>query len=256
MRIKLENTDDNALAYLAHILPCMSSCNLTSIVIPVEKSWSASTETCQMADDALLLLAQSTVSKVLFMVDPDADVPSWGALPYECEDDLCKKVLPRCVAGGVIRLFCREWPVCRLHNPERCHLHTHGTLRELLDILSAWTCPVKQWEMTTQTSVLESLGDFSQELQRAWEEISRVFVSSMVVRPRSVCIAFHIAGLGTLELGSYTGTSCFPLVSLLAKLVGSQALLQDTVCGPDSTTWTTAHWPTWPAFSRTSRCAA
>ena len=109
------------MAYLARILPCMASCNLTIIQIQVKKSWSASTKSWQMVDDALSSLNHSTVSQVVLVVDPDADVPSWEDLPYGCEDDLCKEVLPRCVAGGLICMYCEKSadPGCRLHDPLR-----------------------------------------------------------------------------------------------------------------------------------------
>ena len=146
----------------------------------------------------------------------DANVPSWEDLPYECQDDFCKSMLPACVAAGIIQWSNDE--ECRLHDSQRTNLQTQGTLRELLDILSAWTCPVKWWEITTQTSVLESLEEFSQELQKVWEEISRVFALSNVLWPGDVRIAFHVEGLGNLSLNTVKGT-CSPHVSLPICLI-------------------------------------
>ena len=99
----------------------MASCNLTLIKIEVKRNWPASTEMLQKVDDALLSLGQGSVSRVVVIVDPDADVPSWEDLLYECEDDLCKELLPRCVAGGLIRMYCEKsvHPGCRLHDPRR-----------------------------------------------------------------------------------------------------------------------------------------
>ena len=117
-------------------------------------------------------------------------------------------------------MYCEKSWKCRLHNSERCHLQTDGTLRELLDILSTWTCPVKWWEIKTQTPVLESLGEFSQELQKVWNEISRIFALSIVLRPRGVRVVFRVEGLGNLVLDSVNGT-CSSYVLLPADLIVS-----------------------------------
>ena len=141
-------------------------------------------------------------------------------------------------------MYCEKSPKCRWHKKKRCHLQAHGTLRELLDILSTWTCPVKRWEITTQTSVLESLGEHSQELRKVWNEISRIFALSIVLRPRDVCIVLRVNGLGNLKLDSVNGT-CPSHVPLLAHPIVSQIVtLSSTVCGPSSTTRMTMHWPT------------
>ena len=199
-----------------------------------------------MVDDALLVLGQGSVSRVVVMVDSSADVPSWKVLPYECQDDFNKSMLPACVAAGLI-----QWSndtECRLHDPLRWRLQTHGTLRDMFDILPAWTCPIVKWEITTQTSVVESLSVFSQELRKVWDEISRIFALSIVVRPRGVRIAYHVEGLGTLSLGAIKRTRVYH-VPLLANLIFLQRVTpSSTACGPTSTTRMTTSWPTWLTF--------
>ena len=117
----LDNADDNALAYVAHILPYAASCNLTAVQIQVKRNWLANTNTWHTVDDALLSLAQSALFRVVVAVDPSAEVPSLEDLPYECTDDLCKEVLPRCVARGHIRMYCEKSVDlnCRLHDSRR-----------------------------------------------------------------------------------------------------------------------------------------
>ena len=129
-------------------------------------------------------------------------------------------------------MYCEKSAVCGLHGSDRCPVQTDGTLRELLDILSTWPCPVKLWEITTQTPVLESLGEHSQELRKVWNEISRIFALSIVLRPRDVCIVLRVNGLGNLKLDSVNGT-CPSHVPLLAHPIVSQIVtLSSTVCGP------------------------
>ena len=185
----------------------------------------------------------------------DANVPAWEDFPYDCENEICARLLPKCTARRII-LRCDDRS-CRLHNPERWRIQTHGTMRDLLDRLSAWTCPVREWEITMQTPVMESLGELSYETQRVWEEIARVFAQSCAVWPRGVRIESHVDGVGRLALNALKGT-CASRVSLLrvADLMALQtAILSDTVCGPDSTPWTTAHWPICLTSYRTSLCA-
>lgn len=211
MQAELDNADDDALVYLASVLPCLETCGLRVVCITVKSQWFASSQMWQVVDDAILRLSRGTVSRVYLTVHRDADVPSWETLPYECEDGACKQMLPKCTDAGLI-LRC-DGQECRLHDPQRWFVQTRGTLEDLLDVLSSWTVPVRRWEITSQTTLKESVGELSQETQRVWCEISRVFALSILALPRAVRIEFCGKGLGKLFINSLEGvffvcTSC------------------------------------------------
>ena len=76
------------------------------------------------------------------------------------------------------------------------------------------------WEITAQSSVFENLSELSQELQKVWKEICRVFVLSLIVRPKGAYIEFHVEGLGYLVLSWVIGpiSSHVPLLANLTML--------------------------------------
>lgn len=117
----IDDASNNAIAYLAYILPCLAPCGLTLIVIQIKKNWSADKHTWQTLDDAIVALAQSTFFHVVIRIDPYADIPSWEMLPYSCEDDLSKEMLPRCAAGGLTEQYCHggRSKACKLHSSRR-----------------------------------------------------------------------------------------------------------------------------------------
>ena len=115
---ELDNADDNALSYVAHMLPCVLSCNLTLVNIQVKGKWSARTEVWQNLDEAILMFAQGTLFRAVLDIHRDADVPPWGTLPYKCRDDIFKQMLPRCAARGVL-YPCGGWSCRLVHDPKR-----------------------------------------------------------------------------------------------------------------------------------------
>ena len=123
MWARLDNVDDNVLAYLSRVLPYLTLCGLKHYDIRVKNSWLASTQAWHALDESLLRLCGGEAMSVLVMVDPTADVPSWEMLPYECEDDFCKVMLPRCTASNVFESCSgsKRSPgqECRLHDPRR-----------------------------------------------------------------------------------------------------------------------------------------
>ena len=123
----------------------------------------------------------------------------------------------------------------------RTHFATHGSLQELHQLLPAWTFPVGTWQITMQTSVRETLGELSQELQTVWEEILRVFALSIIVRPGDVLILFHVEGLGSLLLGCAKGAISTHALLLAHLIVFQVVILSSTVCGPSSTTRMTTY---------------
>ena len=198
MWAELKDADDDALVYFAHILPCLAPCSLTLVHISIMNRWSASSQTWEMVDDAILQLSQGTVSRVLLIVHSDADnIPAWEMLPYDCVDQASKHMLPKCAAAGLI-VQCNG-KQCLLHSPQRWHLQTEGTLAELLNVLPTWTCPVENWDITSHTALQKRFGDLSQAIQRVWDEISRVFALSIAARPHPY-IGFYAEGLGKLVL--------------------------------------------------------
>ena len=174
------------------------------IVGSIKNKRSANIQPWRTVDNSIMQLAKHTVLRVFVRVDSDADVPSWETLPYLCEDDFCKHMLPGCAAKGLISWCSRQR--CRLHDPERWHLQTHGTLQELFDTLPTWTCPVPMWEITMTTSFLDGLGDHLLKTQRVWKEISRLLASTLTARLGDVRIDCRIKGLGKLILASVTST--------------------------------------------------
>ena len=247
--VELDKADDSALIYLARVLLCMASCNLTLVRIQVKYSWSASTQTWKTIDEVLLQLGQHTLRRISLLIHPSVDVPSWEVLPYECEDHFIQQVLPKCVTAGII-----DWAKpqhCRLHNPQRWRLATQGALSELLDVFRAWNCPVKWWEITLQSTPVESesVGDLWCGTREMWKEISRVFALSLLARPTCVCIVFRMEGLGAFVLGVVAGALRSHL-SWRADLIVSQvAIPPSTGCGLSSTTQMKMRWSTWFIFS-------
>ena len=63
MSSHLDNADDITLAYLAHILPSLATCGLTSITLFIKDKRSAISQMWPRVDGAILKLSQSTVSK-------------------------------------------------------------------------------------------------------------------------------------------------------------------------------------------------
>ena len=99
---------------------------------------------------------------------------------------------------------------------------TRGALQELHRFLPiTWTFPVRIWNIIMQTSVLECLGELSQETRRVWDEIARVFTLSAVVRPGDATIVIDVKGLGEIALGSFKGGR-YPHVPLLVNLIALQ----------------------------------
>ena len=126
MWAKVDNADDATLTYLARLLPYLVWCHLKVVRIQVKSEWSASTPTWHIVDEAILQLNQGSVSpRVVAMVDRTADVPSWTTLPYECEDEFSRQMLPGCAAKGAV-LWCYDASKrCRLHDPTR-YVHVYG----------------------------------------------------------------------------------------------------------------------------------
>lgn len=114
--IELDHAEDDALAYLTHILPSLATCSVGLISIQVKKSWTASRRRWQTLDHVILTLSQSTGCGVLMGISPDVRAPSWKTLPYECQDDLCEQFLPACAAKGIVRLYCEHSDTCRFHD--------------------------------------------------------------------------------------------------------------------------------------------
>lgn len=119
MSAELDDADDDALVYLSHILPCLATCGITVVVIGVKNQWSASLQTWQKVDGAILLLSRGTISRVILLVYPYADVPSWKTLPYECMNEVSKQVLPKCAATELNELCNGKSEWCRLHDRRR-----------------------------------------------------------------------------------------------------------------------------------------
>ena len=119
---RLDNVDDNALAYLSRVLPYLTLCGITYYDIRVKNKWQARMQSWHTLDEVLLRLCGGRARSVQVMVDPTADIPSWETLPYSCEDDLSKEMLPRCAAGGLTEQHCRDGgrpKACKLHNSRR-----------------------------------------------------------------------------------------------------------------------------------------
>lgn len=118
---ELDDADEDALVYLAHILPCLATCGITFIIIGVKDQWRATLQTWRMVDKAILRFShcQGIALKVIVMVHPDADVPPWEMLPHQCMEDICDTCLPRCVAKDLIWWSCIRSQSCRLHDSKR-----------------------------------------------------------------------------------------------------------------------------------------
>ena len=245
MRAHLDNADNNALDYLSRVLLCLTPCGISRIDIWVKDRWSASTPMWHTIDDALLSLSNATVSRVHIGAGRDADVPSWRRLPYGCENEFYSQMLPQCTAREVVALCIDD--SCKLHSLDRSPLQMRGQLQDLLDILPTWNRPVKDWEITLHSTPMR-LGATSQTAWRhrtVWQEISRVFALSITAHPRNVRVEFHLGGLVELVLGVIEGMLFSSCVSILVDLIMSQTtILLSTLCGSNSTTRTTTHWPT------------
>lgn len=116
----------------------------------------------------------------------------------------------------------------------------HGVVQDLLKVLSLWTSPVRQWEVTLQSTLLEGLGILSHETRRIWKAISRVFALSVVVYPRDVRFDVVIKDLGTLVLGPVSRTLSL-CVLLLSDLIVLQTPARLMGCGLSSTMQMTTH---------------
>lgn len=122
MWVKLDDATDDALAYLCHILPSLMPCGFILFDIRVKKNWFASTQTWRILDEALLKVRTSKSESIYLLIDLEAEIPSWQALPYECENDFYKQMLPKCAAEGVLSLWScdkSESQVCRVHKSRR-----------------------------------------------------------------------------------------------------------------------------------------
>lgn len=119
MSAELDDADDDALVYLAHVLPCLATCGITVVAIGVKNQWSASLQTWQKVDDVIMRLSQGTVSRVILLRYTYADAPPWKTLPYECVNEVSKQVLPKCTAAGLIELCNGKSEWCRLHDQRR-----------------------------------------------------------------------------------------------------------------------------------------
>lgn len=180
------------------------------------------------------------------MAHPTAEIPTWEMLPYECWFKFCMYMLPKCTTEKILQFCSRQQ--CSLHDPQRWHLQTQGTVQELLATLLSWTCPVKLWTITLQNSLAESLEGLSHETQKLWEELARVFSLSLVARPGDVHIDIHVEGLGEIVLSWVTSTFC-SYTSLIVDLIILQTATPFNIsCGQISTTQMTRHYHTWPAF--------
>lgn len=189
---KFENADDNTLTYLAYILLCLASCSPAAIEIQVHNNWVAGRYAWQTVDDAILQLTHGTLSKLVIMVDPHIENPTWGKHPFECQSEFCAQMLPKCFTGGISSRCVNQQ--CRLHDPRRWTLQTRGTLRHLLKVLRACTGPVRIWTLILHPKLAWwNLSELSHELRRVWEEIARLFVLPFV--GRSSC------GDGFIQLG-------------------------------------------------------
>ena len=114
----LDDLDDDALIFLTRVLPCLANCGLATVCIAVWRKWSANSQIWQIVDDTILHLSQGKVS-VALVVHPNTYPPSWDMLPYECLDDFCEQVLPKCAAKGIIVWTCNTSENCRLHKAGR-----------------------------------------------------------------------------------------------------------------------------------------
>lgn len=114
----LLDADDNTLAYLSLILPCLlpKSYKDTSIIITVRNGWSASMHTWHALDQTLLSLPRRRdTMQVSLRSHVKAAIPTWEALPYECMDVVQKEMLPGCDSQELLAEWCG--------NRQRCHLH-------------------------------------------------------------------------------------------------------------------------------------
>lgn len=164
----LQNADDSTLAYLSHTLPCLQPCAPSYVSIKIQSGWSASAGTWRSLDEALRLLTQGNI-----YIGPHEEtaVRAWEALPYRCMDDFIAEMLPQCAA--------QTWFLSRMDG-RHCGLcsptTTQDSLQGWLDVLTAWTRPVRHdWKLKIQTTLLDSLETPSMESQKMWEEVLRIF---------------------------------------------------------------------------------
>lgn len=233
----LDNADDTALIYVAHVLPCLASCGLNLAVLQVKLAWSASMHAWGIFDSALLSLNQGSGTVVHLKVNPESDIPPWETLPYECVDEMIMHLLPKCAAAGIV--FRCDSGRCGLHDPGRWHLQTRGTAQDLFKALRTWISPIKYWNITLR-STFESLEEFLYETHSLWEKLFSIFILSVDARLRDVLMDICVEGLGKLTLFSSNGTSHLKqLPSLCSNLTFVQTqhpLRLD--CGFSSTTQT------------------
>ena len=121
LEVDLVDADDNTLAYLSLILPCLlpRPHRKTSIWVEVRSGWTASTHAWHTLEETLLSLPRGEEMQVSLQLYYYAAIPTRETLPDECMDIVAKEMLPRCVSHNLLVGRCSDNFHCPLHNAKR-----------------------------------------------------------------------------------------------------------------------------------------
>lgn len=189
--------DNDAIAYLSDVLLSLRQCGLSSVDMRLKRDWSTNSQAWHRLDEALCTLGEDMRLAVYVGITEDTEAVQTPSLPFSCMHELCIEMLSRGAAQERLLFWCDD---------NRCHICSphpvQETLQDLLPVLTARTRPLKSWDITIRSALLEDLGSRVQEMWRVWEEISRIYSlsTSSLAFSKTSAMNVHVDGMGKLLL--------------------------------------------------------